>query len=112
MQTVNFDVGAMTARLVREVPVDMPDGQGGVARNWVEAGRLWARIEPVTQHKDEVRAGAEGVTVTHRIWVSGFAGLAAGERLVKGTRLFAIKAVRDPDETGRFFVCDCEEAAR
>lgn len=112
MQTVDFDVGAMTARLVREVPVDTPDGQGGSSRNWVEAGRLWARIEPVTQRRDDVVAGADGVTVTHRIWISAFASPAAGERLVKGTRLFVIKAVRDPDETGRFLVCDCEEQAR
>lgn len=112
MERADFDVGAMTARLVREVSVDTPDGQGGVVRNWVEAGKLWARIEPVSQRAETIAAGAEGVTVTHRIWVSGFAALAAGERLVKNTRLFAIKAVRDPDETGRFLVCDCEEAAR
>lgn len=112
MQTVNFDVGAMTARLVREVPVDMPDGQGGAARNWVEAGRLWAHIEAVSQRAETIAAGAERVTVTHRIWVSAFASPVAGERLVKGTRLFVIKVVCDPDETGRFLVCDCEEQAR
>ncbi|MGE6743522.1 phage head closure protein [Allorhizobium pseudoryzae] len=112
MERVTFDVGAMTARLVREVPVDTPDGQGGAVRGWVEAGKLWARIEPVSQRAETMAAGAERVTVTHRIWISAFAVPAAGERLVKGARLFAIKAVRDPDETGRFLVCDCEEAAR
>ncbi|MET3583953.1 head-tail adaptor [Pseudorhizobium tarimense] len=38
--------------------------------------------------------------------------MAVGQRFRKGARLFAVKPVRDPDETGRYLVCHCEEAAR
>ncbi|MCO5730907.1 phage head closure protein [Rhizobium sp. SSA_523] len=109
METASFDVGALNARLVREVQVDEPDGQGGVTRRFVAAGRFWARIDPVAHRADLIAAAAERVTVTHRIWIAAKNPPSPGERLVKGLRRFAVKAVRDPDETARFWICDCEE---
>ncbi|MGQ4811368.1 phage head closure protein [Agrobacterium vitis] len=38
--------------------------------------------------------------------------VARGHRLVKGTRILAIRALRDPDETKRFLLLDCEEEIR
>lgn len=111
MAALLFDPGQMTARLTRLVPVDVADGQGGSTRSWSDAGRLWARIEPLAQRIEPVVAGAERVTVTHEIWVSFQAGVAEGERLTRGTRIFAIKALRDADETARFILCQCEEVA-
>ena len=110
MKSVVLDPGRMTARLTRLVPVDVPDGQGGAQRSWQAADQVWAQVEPVSCRTDIV-AGAQKVTVTHRIWLSFQAGPSVGERLAKGDRRFTIKAVRDPDETRRFLVCDCEEEA-
>ena len=103
-----IDPGALTARLVLERPVETPDGQGGVARSFTALATLWARIEPVQARADEA-AGAAPVTVTHRIWLRARGDLAGGMRLRKGTRLFVLRAFRDPDETARYTLCDCEE---
>lgn len=103
-----IDPGAFTARLVLEQPVETPDGQGGVERTFSALATLWARIEPSVAKADEA-AGTLPVTVTHRIWMRRRENLAGGMRLRKGARLFAIRAFRDPDETGRYTLVDCEE---
>jgi len=36
-------------------------------------------------------------------------GVASGMRFVKGTRLFEIVTVHDPDESGRYLVCKVKE---
>ena len=103
-----IDPGRLSARLVLEQPAETPDGQGGVTRSFSALATLWARIEPVVAKADEA-AGALPVTVTHRIWLRHRGDLAGGMRLRKGARIFAIHAFRDPDETGRYMLCDCEE---
>jgi len=103
-----IDPGALSARLVLERPVETPDGQGGVERGFAALATAWGRIEPVSARAVEV-AGTLPVTVTHRIWLRHRGDLAGGMRLRKGTRIFALLAFRDPDETGRYLVCDCEE---
>ena len=103
-----LDPGALDARLVLEQAVETPDGQGGVAVSFSALATLWARIEPVAAKAQEA-AGAVPVTVTHRIWLRRRDGLSGGMRLRKGARLFALRAFRDPDETGRYTLCDCEE---
>ena len=46
-------------------------------------------------------------TISHRIWVQFREGIAAGQRFRKGRHVFAVKLVRDPDETRRYLVCQC-----
>lgn len=103
-----IDPGALSARLVLERPVETPDGQGGVEGGFVALATVWAQIEPVSARAEEA-AGALPVTVTHRIRLRHRADLAGGMRLRQGARLFAIRTFRDPDETGRYTLCDCEE---
>ncbi|MCJ8053356.1 phage head closure protein [Shinella curvata] len=103
-----IDPGALSARLVLEQPAETPDGQGGVTQGFSALATLWARIEPVSARAEET-AGALPVTVTHRIWLRRRSDLAGGMRLRKGGRLFALHGFRDPDETGRYTLCDCEE---
>ena len=109
MVDLTLDPGAFTARLVLEAPDETPDGQGGAEIAFTALASLWARIEPVRAGVSEA-AGAEPVTITHRVWLRFRADVAAGMRLRKGTRLLDIRACRDPDETRRYIVCDCEEA--
>lgn len=107
-RTGTIDPGALSARLVLERPVETPDGQGGVAQSFSALATLWARIEPVSARAQEA-AGALPVTVTHRIWLRRRGDLSGGMRLRSGVRLFSIRTFRDPDETGRYTLCDCEE---
>lgn len=102
------DPGAFAARLVLERPVETPDGQGGVMRTFEPLGAVWARIEPVTALARET-AGSQRMTVTHRIHLRARDDLRAAMRFRKGGRLFSIHTVFDPDESGRYRVCDCEE---
>lgn len=103
-----IDPGALSARLTLEGPVETPDGQGGAERSFAALATLWAAIEPMAARADEA-AGTLPVTVTHRIRLRHRGDIAGGMRLRMGTRIFAIHAFRDPDETGRYTLCDCEE---
>lgn len=108
---VFFDPGQMTARLDLEAPIAAPDGQGGATLTWDVMASLWARIEPVSFQVAEEASGERGM-VSHRIWVRYREDIAAGQRFRKGARIFVVKLVRDPDETRRYLVCQCEEEAR
>lgn len=78
---------------------------------WGVAASVWARIEPVSFLVKEEAAFERG-TISHRIWVRFREDIAAGQRFRKGTRVFLVRLVRDPDETRRYLVCQCEEEAR
>jgi len=108
MNFVFLDPGKLTARLELEVRSEVPDRQGGAVESWSVLRTLWAAIEPVSNASHE-RASAEGVTITHRVWLVWRSDIAAGMRFRKGRRILAIRAVMDPDETRRFIVCRCEE---
>jgi SPP1 family predicted phage head-tail adaptor len=108
MALVFFDPGQMTARLDLEVEQALPDGQGGAETTWEVLASMWARIEPVS-HVVKEAALAESGIVSHRIWVHFRDDVSPGQRFRKGARSFAVKLVRDPDETRRYLVCHCEE---
>ena len=57
------------------------------------------------KEQHEVMAGKR----ERRIWLRWRDDLAGGMRLRKGARLFVIRTFRDPDEAGRYALCDCEE---
>jgi SPP1 family predicted phage head-tail adaptor len=99
-----FDAGQLTARLDLESTVEVPDGQGGVTQSHAVAASLWARIEPVTADIGEL-GSVERQAVTHRIWIRHSDAVAAGMRFRKGGRVFVIRTVHDPDESGRYLVC-------
>ena len=111
MGFVDFDPGALTARLRLERPVESPDGQGGATVGFETVADLWARIEPLAADVEEV-AGAGRVLVSHHVWIRFRTDVAAGMRLIKGTRRFAVESLRDPDETGRYLLCRCREERR
>ncbi|MBO9193561.1 phage head closure protein [Rhizobium sp. 16-449-1b] len=111
MRSVFFDPGQMTARLALEAPVETSDGQGGATVSFAEIASFWARIEPVSELREE-QAGADVFTLTHRIWLRFRDDIKAGMRLRKGARVFAIRTWRDPDERGNYLVCLCEEESQ
>jgi SPP1 family predicted phage head-tail adaptor len=108
MQLTFFDAGQMTARLDLESGVETPDGQGGVTLSHAVTASLWARIEPVGAEIEEL-GHAERQAVTHRIWIRNSPVAKPGSRFRKGARIFAIRTVHDPDETGRYLVCRVTE---
>jgi SPP1 family predicted phage head-tail adaptor len=93
-----------------EAPGGVPDLMGGRSDAWLPVATVHARIEPVAA--TQFHAGAQDIeTATHRITIRLRAGVSSGMRFTKGVRRFRIITVRDPDETGRFLVCQTEELA-
>lgn len=111
MKSPVLDPGAFTTRLILERAVDTPDGQGGVSRSYMAVSEVWARIEPVSAGR-ALDAGANAMKATHRIWLRHRGDIESRMRFRCGTRIFDIRAFRDPDETRRFVICDCEEIER
>lgn len=108
MAMIDIDAGRLTARLVLEQPELTEDGQGGAVTGFVELARVWALVEPRAFAEEEKGPGLVA-TVTHHVTVRARGDLGVGQRFRKGTRVFDILALRDPDETGRFQVALCRE---
>jgi SPP1 family predicted phage head-tail adaptor len=108
MRSTFFDPGRLTARLTLEAAVETSDGQGGASVSFEEKALAWGMIEPVGFFVEE-EAGSITFTLTHRIWLRWRSDIAQGMRLRRGERLFWIGSFEDPDETGRYLICHCEE---
>jgi SPP1 family predicted phage head-tail adaptor len=108
MATVLIDPGMLSTRLELEEAVETTDGQGGVTRAWAPVAALWGRLESVSAFSEEVASGLRQ-RLTHRVTLRFRADVAAGMRLTRRERVFEIRTVRDPDESGRYLVCQCEE---
>lgn len=102
------DPGKLNQRLVLDVPVETPDGAGGVARAYAAGPLLWASVTPLAARRDVV-ADAAGATVTHRIVIRFRADITTRHRLRKGARLWRIVALREQDSSGRFLVIEVQE---
>ena len=111
MATLFLDPGQFSHWLLVEEPLDAPDGRGGAARTWREVAATWAMIVPVSARM-RAFAGQSDERTSHHVTVRHRSDIRSGMRFRKGTRLFAILTAYDPDETGRFLLCRCEEEGR
>jgi SPP1 family predicted phage head-tail adaptor len=97
-------VGRLRHRLTLEAPVEMADGAGGVVRSWSDQGQVWASVEPMGAN-DAVVADKRIGALTHRVTLRHRSDLTLNHRFRLGMRVFFIRALRDPDELGRFLEC-------
>ena len=103
-----LSIGARRRRFVLEMPLDQPDGFGGVLTHYAAGPALWGAIVPAGA-TERVRAGREESVVTHRVSLRYREGVTAAMRLTSGLRRFAIRATEDPDGRRRDLVCLVEE---
>ena len=103
-----FAIGAMRHRLVLQTPVETPDLAGGVVRGWSTVVTLWGSIEPLSEGPGIVGEAPSSLSRL-RVVLRWRGDVAAGQRLVKGSRIFAIRAVSDPDERRLWLVLTVEE---
>ena len=101
-------IGARGRRFVLEVPLESPDGFGGVIRTYAAGPQVWGAIE-LLRGDERVRAGRPEQAVTHRVTLRYRDGVTAAMRLTRGLRRFAIRSAADPDGTRRDLVCLVEE---
>ncbi len=84
-------LGARARRFVLELPLESPDGFGGVVRSYAAGPQLWGAIE-MLQGEERVRADRPEQAVTHRVTVRYREGVTPAMRLTCGLRRFRIKA--------------------
>ena len=101
-------VGELRARLILEGPVETPDRAGGVARSWSTLATLWGDVTTLNAQQ-RLEAEQIGQTVTHRLTLRWRTGLTTKQRLRRGTQIFLIRGVQDPDDRRRRLICTCEE---
>jgi SPP1 family predicted phage head-tail adaptor len=101
-------IGELRARLVLEGPVETPDQAGGVLRRWTAIASVWSDVATLSAQQ-RLEAEQIGQTVTHRVTLRWRAGLTTKQRLRRGTQIFLIRGVQDPDDRRRRLICNCEE---
>lgn len=106
-----IDSGRLRHELVLEECSYVPDSFGGHTEAWTEIASLFAMIEPVSP-RSVFGAGQSLETVTHRVTIRWRAHAASGMRLRKQGRVFSIVTMHDPDESGRYLVCQVREVGR
>ena len=101
-------IGARRRRFVLELPLESPDGFGGVIRTYAAGPQLWGAIEMI-RGDEQIRARRPGQAITHRVRLRYRDGVTATHRLSCGPRRFHIRAAADPDGRRRELVCLVEE---
>jgi len=96
--------GELRHRLALEVADEIEDGAGGVTRTWEPLGNVWAAIEPLSSREQEVADKRLGL-LSHKVLLRYRSDITLSHRFVLGTRHFVVRAVRDPDERGRWIEC-------
>ncbi len=106
-----LQAGSFNVRLSVEEPVSTPDGCGGRQIDWQFLFAAWVRLVPVRNillHK----ARDETMEITHWIILRKRPELTRHMRFVTpvgGGRTFEIDTLHDPDETGRYVLCQVRE---
>jgi SPP1 family predicted phage head-tail adaptor len=101
-------IGARRRRFVLELPLESPDGFGGVIRTYAAGPELWGAIEMI-RGDETIRAARPEQTITHRVRLRYRVGVTAAHRLASGQRRFHIRTAADPDGRRRELVCLVEE---
>jgi SPP1 family predicted phage head-tail adaptor len=108
MKTKSIPIGARARRFVLELPLERPDGFGGVIRSYAPGPQVWGAIEMISG-VERVRADRPEQSLTHKVTMRYRDGVTGAMRLTSGLRRFAIRAASDPDGTRRDLVCLVKE---
>ncbi|MBB5047827.1 head-tail adaptor [Rhodopseudomonas rhenobacensis] len=105
-----IDPGRLKTRLTILAPVETPDGQGGVARDYALQAVVWAAVAPLPSRGPaaaRLDADAFGAVVRLRITLRSNVELSLQHRLRDGGNAYRIVAIRSIDD-GRFNEIDAE----
>jgi head-tail adaptor len=101
-----IDPGRLKTRLVIEAPIEVDDGQGGVARSYSAVATVWAAVLPARMNS-AVEADADGALVHLRIILRSSFALTLRHRFIDGAKIYRITALREIDDR-RFIEIDAE----
>jgi SPP1 family predicted phage head-tail adaptor len=102
------DPGSFRHEFALETVTLSSDGAGGHGETWTEIARFLARLEPIAA-RSAFGAGQTLETVTHRVTLRHRPDVRSGMRLRRLDRILEIVTVHDPDETGRYLICNARE---
>lgn len=103
-----LQAGDFNVRLSVEAPSAIADGCGGQTINWVHEFDIWARLIPIKGILIQ-QANTENLELTHWIYIRKRNDINTAHRFKAGVRVFEIDALYDPDETGRYLLCQARE---
>jgi len=88
--------------------IETRDAAGGVIRNWVTLGSVWASVEPL-RGKEYIEAQQVAANVTHRVRMRWYDGLTTTHRILHGGRALNINAALNLDERNGVHELMCAE---
>ncbi|MBN8970112.1 MAG: phage head closure protein [Rhizobiales bacterium] len=92
-----IDPGQLRTRLVLQQPVETPDDQGGVVRDWSAFATVWAQVTPLAARRG-IEADSDGASRRYRIVLRNNFSITLQHRFVEGTRIYRIVAIRDSED--------------
>lgn len=98
----------LNKRLTIEAPVRNTSDGGSAIISWQHVGMVWAALRP-TAARETVNSDGLRLQTTHEIWLRYRHDLTGAMRFRLGLRVFAIQAIRDPDERQRWLLCQTDE---
>ena len=101
-------IGERGRRFTLELPIETPDGFGGIIRTYQPGPLLWGAMEMLSP-AERIRGDRAESVVTHRVRLRHRSGVTETMRLTLGLRRFRIRSAGDPDGTRRELVCLLEE---
>lgn len=101
-------IGERGRRFTLELPLETPDGFGGVVRSYQPGPLLWGAMTLLSAGERTRADRPEGVA-THRVTLDHRDGVTSAARLSLGPRRFRIRNAVDPDGRRRTLVCFVEE---
>jgi len=97
MGGLRLRIGGLRHRVELQAFTSVSDGMGGQTNTWTTEDAVRAAIWPVSA-AEQVRAGAQAMTATHRIQIRYYDGLKPSWRVKFGSRYFSIVSIIDKDE--------------
>jgi SPP1 family predicted phage head-tail adaptor len=101
-------IGALNQRAVIEARTLDPDGSGGFHESWAAIAAAWVRVSPSSGR--DVFDGDQAESRTRlRVTLRRNEAVAAGQRVVIGSRILVIVAVLDEGAPAALMTLLCED---
>jgi len=101
-------IGELNQRASIEAQTLTPDGGGGYSESWDVVAAAWVSVSP-SSGGDVFGPDSAESRVRHRITLRRNSIVAAGQRVIVGTRNFRIHAVLDEGPNAALMTLLCEE---
>ncbi len=105
---MSMKIGQLRHRMQLEEPGSTADGAGGSAVTWQPVAAVWASLRLVSASDQPVGESPQQ-QITHEIFIRHRGAVTSAMRFALGTRVFQIRTVVDPFETGAWLRCLVEE---